>query len=269
MSLNTVQLIALAAVAVFVVGLVASRFTSHKLVRYLLRPVLYLLVACAMFALFSTCVRAVWHGGYGQAEIQLSFRDAKGKPVEGVELRVEDRDGRECFHYPVNDYAPGQIPQSDRDGLMVLHHVSQGIEFSESRVDLLFLIPIYVQPAPVFLCRFLHQGREVYRSSFSELDRRGEASEPGPEVKRRWQWPPWPEADRLVQPRDGAGERASPDRGPDRNGDGIVSPEEAAVRHAAISLADAKLTAQRAGKPEGEEIVFPVIRRTITVTLEK
>jgi hypothetical protein len=269
MSLNTVQAIALAAVAVFVVGLVASRFTSHKLVRYLLRPVLYLLVALGMFALFSCSVHKIqWGGGYAQAEIQLSFRDAKGTPIEGVELRVEDRDGRECFYYPVSDYAPGQIPKSDHDGLMVLHHVSQGLEFGGSQVDLFFLIPIDTQPAPVFLCRFLHQGREVYRSSFSELDRRGEASEPGPEVKRRWQWPSWPEADRLAQPRGGAGE-ASRDRGPDRNGDGIVSPEEAAVRHAAISRADAKLTAQRAGKPEGEEIVFPVIRRTITVTLEK
>src|SRR5262249_3065671 len=71
----------------------------------------------------------VWDGGYPVTEFQLTFVNPDGRPVEGVELRVENREGTNYFYYPVTDYLPGQTPTSDRNGLMEFHHVGRAIEF--------------------------------------------------------------------------------------------------------------------------------------------
>jgi hypothetical protein len=98
--------------------------------------------------------RIVWDGGYGQGEIEVTFRNPDGVPVPGVRLRVEDEVGRVFFLYPVSDYLPDHVPTSDADGRMVFHHVASGVEFS-GVVELVASREVVVARGPVFICRFL------------------------------------------------------------------------------------------------------------------
>ena len=210
----------------------------------------------------------VWDGDYLQAEFQLVFKDLSGRPIEGVELRVEDGEGRNYFHYPVSDYLPGQIPASDRGGAMVFHHVSDGAEFSGKTYYVLFVIPVRDPPAPVFVCRFLYNGREVHRVPFSDLARWQGTRERAPWVKRRWKWPVWPESQLLMRP-DGSVEdpRDRKLRLFDLNGDGKLNPEEAAASRAATSnRAEQVARAQLRGADVQEHLEFAIVHKAIAVS---
>src|SRR5947208_1820366 len=84
-------------------------------------------------------------GSYPQAEFQLIFKDSGGKPLEGVELRVEDQEGRNYFHYPVSDYLPGKVPTTGANGAIVFHHVPEGVEFSSRTTYVFGIIPVVEQ----------------------------------------------------------------------------------------------------------------------------
>jgi hypothetical protein len=244
-------------------GLLAGWLTSSRLF-ICRRGLLIASLLTGLFVLISCCQCMVWDGRYPQCEFQLVFRDRNGNPLEGVQLRVEDRDGRNYFHYPVNDYVPGQIPSSDPHGRIIFHHVSGGIEFSGRTNYVLFVIPVEKRPAPKFLCRFFYEGREIYRVPFRELCWWEGTWNEVPKVTRRWKWPPWLDSALLPRP----GERweeghARLVRLFDLNGNGKLDPEEAAAYHAFEWRADRRL-----GKvPETEEVEFAVVHRTISVEL--
>ncbi len=210
-------------------------------------------------------VTQVWDGSYPQAEFELIFKDAHGVALQGIQLRVEDQEGRSYFHYPVIDYLPGNVPTSDRDGAMVFHHVSDGIEFSGRTTYWFGMFPIVEQRAPVFVCRFLRDGQEVYRIRFRELCRSTDATLAASKVKRVWKWPVWPESQLLMQVRGDEDLRDRKLRLFDLNGDGKLDAEEQAALTAAANQADRAAFAQLRGDEEKEEFEFAVIRKTIVV----
>ena len=248
-------------------GVVASWLMPWKILACL-RVAFLVLLAVGLLATVSCLVCEVGDGRYGQAEFQLTFLDPSGNPIEGVELRVEDQQGRTYFHYPVDDYVPLQIPTSDRNGLMVFHHVSRGFEFSERTYNLFFVIRIRETPAPAFFCCFLQDGEEVYRIPFRDLDWWEETWEHVTKVKRRWQSPAWPEV--LVHPGESA--ESWHDRIValfDRNGNGRLDPEEAAAYYSATRHAEESQLAQLPALAKDEETEFAVVRRTISVQGKK
>jgi hypothetical protein len=225
------------------------------------------LLVLGFLAVVSLLSTILWDGGYGQAEFQITFQDADKQSIQGVELRVEDREGHTFYHYPVTDYLPGQIPTSDHDGVMVFHHAGSGIEFS-GRCWLLFgLIPVEERRGPVFICRFLHQGREVYRIRFGELDSLGGTWEQMPKVKRRWKRSGWPMSQLLTtegEDYDGWNSRAR--KFFDLDGDGKLNPEEGAAYHAGTDWRNEEAAIARLkGEDPEEEMEFPVVRRTLTI----
>jgi hypothetical protein len=206
---------------------------------------------------------------YSQTEYQLTFQDATGAPVEGVELRVEDGEGTTFFYFPVTDYLPRHVPASDARGLMTFHHVTSGIEWSSHRTLLFFgSLPIRSTKPPRFICRFLYQGQEVYRFPFHELDFGDETQAQRETVKRNVQWSGWPPPEiddtREDESLDEWQERMR--RFFDFNGNGKLDPEEAAVRHACTgSRAERIVVARWRGVDLVEEIEFGLARRTITI----
>jgi hypothetical protein len=134
-----------------------------------------------------------WGGSYGfsQLEYEFTFNDSRGDSIEGIELRVEDQRGKEFYCFPVTDYLPNQVPKSDKDGVMRFHHVSTAVEWDNYGWYLFWLFPIQTTRSPVYVCRFLRAGKEVYRVPFGELpewDWPGRMWEEVPRVKRQWNW---------------------------------------------------------------------------------
>jgi hypothetical protein len=224
-------------------------------------------IACTVLGTF--CPGMYWDGGYGQDEFQLTFLDQTGKPVPGVQLRVEDRDGRNYFHYPVSDYLPDRPVASDDAGLMVFHHVqTSGVEFSGHTTFLYGLIPVVRIPGPKFVCRFLYREREVWRIDYSELAH-PEGPQNSAKVKRSWKWSAWPMTELLRKP----GEDWTPSRERMAHLFGTVdktklTPEaDAAYRAATCPAMVEAADAQRNGKPMVEDLEFYLIRRMVMVSL--
>jgi hypothetical protein len=215
-----------------------------------------------------------WGGSYGylQIEHELTFLDPDGKPFDGVELRVEDQSGNEFFCFPVTDYLPGQAPKSDKDGVIRFHHVGTGVEWDNYGWLLFWCIRVQTTRSPVYVCRFLRGGKEVHRVRYGDLpdwDWPGRIWEEVPKVKRRWNWSAMiPDeirykVDDTLRSHYSQLRRFFHDDDDDRpNREGAV-----ACRNA-MWLLLFKVEGTRADKQEAvEEIEFPVIRRTITVTL--
>jgi len=150
---------------------------------------LALTVAACLIGFVSALFHSRAEGGFPNAEFELTFLDSNGKPIPGVELRVESRLGEVDYIYPVTDFEQGHAPRSNEKGVMVFHHVGHGLEFGADEWDLFFLIPMGNRLPPLFVCRFLLEGREVYRINFHELYG---LAPPGPgavRVTRRWKLP--------------------------------------------------------------------------------
>jgi hypothetical protein len=226
-------------------------------------------MAVGIVTVISSRKYMIWDGGYAPAEFQITFKDVSGKPVEGIELHVQDLEGHNYFHYPVTDYLPGQIPSSDKNGLIVFHHVSEAIEFSCGCDYVFFVIPIEERRGPAFLCRFLHKGKEVYRSGFSELDSWEGTWEQVPKVKRSWQWSTWPTSQLLMNPNEDCDAwHARAVAFFDLNRNGKLDPEEAAAFGAATNArAMERAFAHLGGVDKEAELEFPIVQRMITVQL--
>ena len=155
----------------------------------------------------------VWDGGFGQVEYRMKFVGPDGLPIPGVQLRVEDEHGTNFFHYPVTDYVDGRVPVSGDDGMLTFHHVSHGPEFG-GRCRELFGVRFGTCRAPTFVCRFLLDGKEIYRSKFNEMN----AGATDRSVTRSWNYVEW-----LPSRREGESimdmfSRKSDQRDKDRNG---------------------------------------------------
>ena len=124
-------------------------------------PVLVGVLLAVVFFSFRT---KTWDGGFIQAEYQLAFHDEVGKPIEGVQLRVEDDRGLPRYCFPVTDYHPENIPTSDTRGLLVFHHRTTIGELSGECRYFLFVISLDDDKCapPEFVCRFFYRGREAW-----------------------------------------------------------------------------------------------------------
>jgi hypothetical protein len=211
--------------------------------------------------------RIVWDGGYCQAEYQLTFVDENGAPIPAVELRVEDAEGHNFFHYPVTDYLPDRTIVSNSDGLIVFHHVGGGPEFSGEVDSLYGVIPVVKRRGPKFICRFVYQESEIHRVAYSDLNSDAQPWESAPKVKRWWTWSAWPMSELLLSPEESLDDfRARAKRFFDLDHDGVLSPEEAAAFRAGTSRnCEEAALARRSGVDKEEELEFQVIRRTIAV----
>ena len=246
-------------------GVLASFVRRWKILARL-RIVYFVLVGAGLLGVVSCLNCYVWDGSFGQAEFQLVFQDQDGNPIQGVELCVVDRKGQNYFHFPVDDYVPGKIPTSDRDGLMLFHHVSRGIEFSGRTYYVLFAIPITEPSLPTYDCRFLYKGQEVYRIAFGELDSWKGLLNDVSNVRRRWRTPIWDEM--LARP--GETDKGWHDRimglfGHDANA--TLGTEGAAASYSALTQADECRMAQMRGVTRENEIEFAVVRKNISVNL--
>lgn len=233
-----------------------------------LRTVGILLVVLAILGLLSRASMILWDGGFALAEYQITFRDADGRPVEGVQLRVEDQRGYAFYHYPVTDFLPDRTPISGPDGLMVFHHADGGCEFGGKCWLLFGLIPVGEHSSPVYVCRFFSQGHEVYRVRYSELNSwRYETSEKVEKVKRRWKRPQWPASELLcLQDESKETYHARVLQIFDLDGDGRLNCEEAVAYTAGTNWRNegAAIARLRGEDPE-EEVEFPLVRRTVTI----
>lgn len=214
-----------------------------------------------------------WGGscGYGQLEYQLTFKDSNGNAVEGVELRCEDVRGNDFFCFPITDNLPGRAPVSDEHGVIRFHHVSTAVEWDNYGWELFWLFNVESKGSPVFICRFLHRGKEVHRIRYGELphwDWEGRGWEEVPKVTRRWDWSAMTPVEIVQQPNESDDDYSSRlrrffhiDRNEKRQREGVIACRNACRRFLKIERA-------REDKAEPvEELEFPVIHRTIIVAV--
>jgi hypothetical protein len=224
----------------------------------------------AVFA-FASYETTRWGGscGYVQIEHELTFVDSIGNRNNGVELRVEDQRGNEFFCFPVTDYLPGQKPKSDKDGVIRFHHVHTAVEWDNYGWSLFWCIPVQTTKSPVYVCRFLRDGKEVHRVRYNDLpdwDWPSKGWEQVPKIKRSWNWSAMIPNEIKYKEQDTEESYYSRLRFffNDR-GKGLPTRE---VRVASRNAMKLPFELERAGadKQEAvEEIEFPVIRRTITI----
>src|SRR5262245_7296813 len=91
-------------------------------------------------------VTVIWDGSWDQEEYRFTFLDKQGKPVEGIELQVEDQAGSNFNHFPVTDYLPGKAPASGRDGVVVFHHAPWNMVSEQERRWLFGLVRVVHTP---------------------------------------------------------------------------------------------------------------------------
>jgi hypothetical protein len=141
----------------------------------------------AVLALLSLNTGYFWDGGFGQVECRLTFKDSNGKGIPNVELRVENEQGNNFDYYPVTDYALTDIPTSDSDGVLTFHHIRlSALEFGGKCSHLFWIIPVGQCDSPVFVCRFLKDGKEIHKCRFNDL--LASAYKSQRKVMRTWDW---------------------------------------------------------------------------------
>jgi hypothetical protein len=229
------------------------------------------IVAVLAFASYKT---TFWGGscGYHQLEYELTFKDSSGNLIEGVQLKVEDQRGNPFFCFPVTDCSPDQIPKSDQHGVMRFHHVNNAVEWDNYGWLLFWVIPIQTTKSPVYICRFLHDGREVHRVPYGALphwDWPDRGWQEVPKVKRRWNWSVMMPADFVFRENDNYETYQSRlalffHQG----GDEKPSRESIIAFRNANRLPYSLDRGFSPTKESFEDIEFPVIRRTITVKLQ-
>jgi hypothetical protein len=127
-----------------------------------------------------------WDGSFPQAEYQITFIGSDKKPISGIQLRVEDGCGHNCFKYPVTNYLAGTIPTTDEKGVLTCHHISTSVEFGGHCSHLFWLLPVGECESPTYICHFVLKGKEVFWCDFRDLKRRGRYSHRA--VRRDWNW---------------------------------------------------------------------------------
>ena len=129
-----------------------------------------LVLAAAAFLCFDI-QDGMWEGNFRDGEYRIAFRDPGGRPVQGVELRVEDESGRRVYGAVVAEYTEGHAPRSDAAGVLTFR--SACLPFGGRSCNVMFLgcrVWEVGDGPPVYYCRFLHRGEEVYRVAFNDLN---------------------------------------------------------------------------------------------------
>jgi hypothetical protein len=154
---------------------------------------------------------------------------------------------------------------------MRFHHVSTAVEWDNYGWLLFWLYPIETEGSPVFICRFLHRGKEVHRIPYGELPRwdwPGRIWEDVPKVKRRWNWQAMTRGEMVQKPNESSDQYDSRlrrffhfDPNDQRHREGVI-----AWRNAWRLLDNIEQAREKNGEPV-EDLEFPVIHRTIPVAL--
>lgn len=121
-------------------------------------------------------------GSYPTVEVRMRFLDRLGNPVEGVELQVVDEAGQVSWGYPVTDFLPSRPLRSDKQGNLMFHHVSQGVEYS-AHISILDHLLGYSHLFPRFTCCFILEGRAVLAMDFRTLIEEGKTTGT---AERKW-----------------------------------------------------------------------------------
>ncbi len=145
-------------------------------------------VAVIAFVLLYPVQGVIWDGGFPSAEFRLRFVDEHGQPVPGVRLEVFTQAGGPSPHYPVNEFRPGHVVESDADGRMAFHHVSRSLEFGGRERRNLLGMEFGESSGPRYACAFFHEAREVYRIPYNKLSPH---SYDLPTVEREWTFDAW------------------------------------------------------------------------------
>jgi hypothetical protein len=254
------------AVVALGIGVFAGRWIRKRPFRYRYsRSILISLIVLGICGFLTSSCGIIWDGGFPTNEFELTFQNEDGKPVRGVELRVEDRKGRVYYHYPVTDFLPGESPTSDENGKVIFHHLGYLLEFDGYDWYLFGAIPIKEGP-PIYVCRFLYQGHEVYRVQYDELSRLARNWEQLPTNKRQWNPPKWPLSEMAKKP----GETSEQAHERYRalfyeDNEGGLDREGAAAYHAAMWESHDQIRAEKNSEDRPKEIEFPVVKKTITI----
>jgi hypothetical protein len=154
---------------------------------------LVLFIGSVSFIILSLLRQEVWVGGFPQCEYRFHIIDPMGKPIRGIRLMVTDRDHQPAYSYPISDFSD-KIPDlaSDKDGVIIVHHVALPIEFTGRRRYFLFLLPIDTCPPPSYDCRFFGpNGTELAVVPYSKLGQLAHNNRsPGISVLNRALFPP-------------------------------------------------------------------------------
>jgi hypothetical protein len=204
----------------------------------------------------------IWDGGWDQEEYRFTFKDRRGRPVEGVRLRVENAAGTNFYHFPVADYMPGQVPASGPDGVLVFHHAPDNMVSGRDSL-LLGVVPVRKVPGPAYVCRFLLGGVEVHRVRYNDLVNTSRVM-----VRRRWRWLTWPELqEKVFQGVKWDATLPNRERLFDLDGDGELDREERWAAGAAYEAQDRALEIMAGRKPAEEELEFGLVEREVVLDL--
>jgi hypothetical protein len=151
-------------------------------------------VVSLFFVLFFLAIAShftyyTWDGSFSRAEFRLTFLASDGKPLEGVEMAVQNERGEQSFFYPVTNNTPTNKLRTGLDGVLIFNHVESYFpEFGGKCGRFLFLFPTGQCSAPLFYCKFIYKGKEVYRIRYTRLNQ--ELWENGLRpIARKWKWP--------------------------------------------------------------------------------
>ncbi len=146
-----------------------SRWSKAGIILFLILILVLLVVPIGCICILG----AVGDGAFCQAEYQIKFVTQDGAPVDGVQLEVRNKQGDVSFGYPVNDYHENNIPTSDKNGIIIFHHVFYFMEWGG-----LIFIPCANSSAPEFNCHFIRNGEVLHSVKYSDLDDKCEADGP-------------------------------------------------------------------------------------------
>lgn len=215
----------------------------------------FALAATILFAPFQKSIR---DGGFLSTEYRVTFVDEVGRPIPGVTLQVKTQAGGVCYVYPVDEFVLDQSVESDVDGRMVFHHVSDAVEFSGHESINLLGMSFGDPGAPEYTCVFRLGELEVHRVGFGELQPRGDWDQ-RPTVTRTWQHPDWLFNEYAAHRADWTNRRRLLF---DVNGDGELDREErVAAAHFDRVVYDAEFDGRN------RNVQFFVVKRTITISM--
>src|ERR1043165_8200128 len=130
--------------------------------------ILGLVLFVAVGVVTATVPFFTWIGGYEGGLFEFEFKDEKGNPVKGVQMEVSNVDGERIDGHVIKDFGNNQQQCDDR-GVLSVH--ARRRKFGGECFYLFCVIPIGEcgDNKPIIFCRFVHQGKEVYKTTYDKL----------------------------------------------------------------------------------------------------
>jgi hypothetical protein len=145
------------------------------------------------------------------------------------------------------------------------------VEWSSHSWSLFWIFPIETKKSPLYICRFLHAGKEVHRIAYGDLphwDWPGRSWDDVPKVTRRWNWSTTMPKEMLYRAADNDETYQYRvmsffhlDTGDEESREGAIAYDNAIKLFRYLEV-------RRSRDQEAiDDLQFPVIRRMITVDL--